>query len=64
MGCSPWGRKESDTTELGHKVVLPSFFVVLPNKQEIVKGREACVLKSTGLQIVRHNLATEQQVIF
>ena len=41
--------------------ITNSMDVSLSKLQEIVKDRKACMLQSTGLQRVRHSLATEQQ---
>ena len=41
--------------------ITNSMDVSLSKLQEIVKDRKACILQSTGLQRVRHNLVAEQQ---
>ena len=41
--------------------ITNSMDVSLSKLQEIVKDRKACMLRSTGLQRVRHSLVAEQQ---
>ena len=51
MGCSPWGRKESDTTERLHFLTFFSFFSIINkvlNRNKVVNslkgGKSKCLV--------------------